>query len=193
MTRYILPLILILCACRFEPKEHAELFPVNESELIYKKGDCIRVKIDSGNYIAGIVLDFSKDEGGLWYGVCFTNYLDTIAPDISTIKSAKLFGRKVQSEIDARGYFIGLDFCFILDSCISSLDEEIKLLGNIKLDNAKIRLGAETTASTYYRLVAAYKWARGRRLLPPDDYRRQFKLDKFRPEEYFYVKEFMAH
>ncbi|MFI5219784.1 MAG: hypothetical protein ACHQNT_09875 [Bacteroidia bacterium] len=191
MERYVLSFILLLYGCGFESDEQAKFFPVDPSELIYKKGDCLAFKIDSSNYIAGIVMNFSKDEGGLWYGFCFTDYLDTIIPDISTIKSKNIYGRKIQSTIDDKGYFVGLDFEYMSDSCIKSLNEKSKLIGNLKLDTTKIELGSEGATRDYSEFIEMFKFGRKRRLLPPDDYREILKLDKFRPDEYFSVNTFI--
>lgn len=192
MIRYFLAFILLFLSCQFDNEEQGKFFPISPDELIYKKGDCLAFKVDSGKVIAGIVLDFYKDEGGLWYGICFTDYMDTIIPTIATIKLKKLYGRKIQSTVDTKGYFIGLDLDFLGDSCIKSLNKKMQLIGNLKIDTTKIELGSESATNNYNEFIEEFKIGRERRLYPPDNYREQLKFDKFRPDEYFLINNFIS-
>ena len=190
MIKYFLFFILLLYGCEFDHEEQGKFFRIDPKELLYKKGDCLAFKVDSGKVIAGLVMDFSKDEGGLWYGICFTNYLDTVIPSIPTIKSYHLYGRKIESTVDAKGYFIGLDLEFLSDSCIRSLNKKVELIGNFKLDTTRIEMGSQSATGDFNQFIQFFKLGRERRLSPPDDYTEQFKLDKFRPDEYFPISHF---
>jgi hypothetical protein len=189
----LLAILLFLSGCVYDDGDEGfevKTYPIDSKELTYKKGDCLSFSIDSGRYITGIITDYTKEEGGLWYGICFTNYLDTITPNISTILTSRLCGRKVHSGI--AGYYIGIDNEYVTDSCLKTWNKKVKYIGNIPLDTNKIKIAAEGGTDNYSRLIEDYKYNRERRSTPPDDYRAHlWKMNKFRPDEYFPVSYFI--
>ena len=161
---------------------------VDPSELKFKKGDCLEFKIDSLTYGVGVVFDFSKDEGGIWYGLLLTDYESTSKPTIDSILSGQFLGRKIESSLNSKGFDIGIDTEYILDSLLA---DNFSLVGNVSL-NDKVRLGSQGATSDMDGLIQALKNGKERRLTPPDDYRDHLsKLDTFRPDEYFDVKDFI--
>jgi len=60
----------------------------------------------------------------------------------------------------------------------------------LKLDENKIKFGFEGATSDFSKFIDDFKRGRSRRMLPPDDYREQMKLDNFRANEYFSIKLF---
>jgi hypothetical protein len=160
-------------------------YSINPDEALYQKGECLTFKVDSVNYGAGVIVDYSKDEGGQWYGLCFTQYLDSKKPTIEDIKKSKFMGRKVRSTLDAEGYFSGLDVEFINDSLVKT-SEKIKSVGRINFDKTKLRYGSEAATNKLTDMIGSFHCRRERRILPPDDYRDMMNL-KLRKEEYLPV------
>ena len=161
---------------------------VDPSELKFKKGDCLEFKIDSLTYGVGIVFDFSKDEGGIWYGLLLTDFESPNRPTIDSIVNGRFLGRKIQSSSNDRGFEIGIDTEYILDSL---LIENFSPVGNVPL-NDKVKLGSQGATSDMNGLIQKLKNGKERRLSPPDDYREHLsKSNNFRPDEYFDIKDFV--
>ncbi len=192
MKKYIfglLTLLIIGCGGASTSDPWASL-PIDSNELTFKKGDCLAFKIDSLTYGVGIVFDYSKDEGGLWYSLLFTDYESQVKPELKSIKNKRFLGRKVQSSGNDRGYVIMLDGEYVLDSLILKTDNFF-LVGNLKL-NEEARLGAYGASSKISGLIQSFKRGQEDRKSPPDDYRDQMKkLNDFRPDEYFDLKDFL--
>ncbi len=193
MLKYLLAFIFFISSCETDNEDQRKSFPINPNEVTYKKGDCLAFKIDSGKIVAGIVMNISKDEDGVSYGICFTDYIDTLNPSLATIKLKRIFGRKIESTVDTKGYFVGLDFDYLSDSCIKSSNKKIQLIGNIKIDSTKIEVGSESATGDYSQFIQQYKIGHKRRLSPPDNYREQLKLNNFRPDEYFPIINFILN
>lgn len=161
---------------------------VGPSELKFKKGDCLEFRVDSLTYGVGVVFDFSKDEGGIWYGLLLTDYESMTKPTVDSILNKRFLGRKIQSSLNDKGFEIVIDTEYILDSLLM---DNFSLVGNLTL-NDKVKLGAQGATSDMDGLIQTLKNGKERRLNPPDDYREHLtKLDKFRPDEYFDVSDFI--
>ncbi len=195
MTKTILNYLLILIAfvsCSNPTSNYRTDFKINESELKYKKGDYLSFRVDTNLYGTAVVIDYSKDEGGLWYGLCFTNYLDINHPDTANIDTLSFYGRKIESKFEDKGYFIGLDIEFVNDSCFMLNDKKFQLIGNVKLALNKIKFGAQGATSEYNSMISSFKFGREKRKTPPDHYtEHRTKLNGFRPDEYFKVTDFI--
>jgi hypothetical protein len=190
MIKYLLGVwTLFLMSCGSgTTSDYATRPTVNPSELRFKKGDCLEFKIDSLTYGVGIVFDFSKDEGGIWYGLLLTDYESSNKPTIESIVNARFLGRKIQSAINDRGFEIGIDTEYILDSLLT---ENFSFVGNVTL-NDKVKLGSQGATSDMDDLIQKLKNGKERRLSPPDDYREHLsEPNNFRPDEYFDVKDFV--
>ncbi len=190
MIKYLLGLwTLFLASCGSgTTSNYATRLTVDPSELKFKKGDCLEFKIDSLTYGAGVVFDFSKDEGGIWYGLLLTDYESTNKPTIDSIINGRFLGRKIQSTLNDKGFVIGIDTEFILDSLLT---ENFSLVGNVSL-NDQVKLGSQGATSDMDGLIQKLKNGKERRLSPPDDYREHLlKSNNFRPDEYFDVKDFV--
>ena len=167
--------------------------PIDPKELVFKKGDCLMFKLDSLTYGAAIVLDFSKDETGIWYDLIFTDYESEELPSLDLMKDRRLMGRKIQSSVHSEGFVRLLDGYCLTDSLITKAGN-FRSFGNLPLkENAKMGGYGATREMTEF--ITAFRNAQGDRLLPPDDYRDYLKKlrkkERFRPEEYFSLDEFI--
>jgi hypothetical protein len=190
MTRYLLGLwtLFFLSCGSGATTDYATRPTVDSSVLKFKKGDCLEFKIDSLTYGVGIVFDFSKDEGGIWYGLLLTDYESATKPTIDSIISRRFFGRKIQTSLNDKGFEVGIDTEYILDSLLA---DNFSFIGNVPL-NGKVKLGSQGATSDIDGLIQTWKNGKERRLSPPDDYRQHpSRPDNFRPDEYFDIKHFV--
>jgi hypothetical protein len=182
-------LILFLTSCGSgTTSDYATRPTVDPSELKFKKGDCLEFKIDSFTYGVGVVFDFSKEEGEVWYGLLLTDYESANKPTIDSVVNGRFLGRKIQSSLNDKGFEIGIDAVYISDSLLTG---NFTLVGNVPL-NDKVKLGSQGATSDMGGLIQTLKNGKERSLTPPDDYREHLsKSDRFRPDEYFDVKNFV--
>lgn len=191
MNKYLIIAVTLLMTGCIESNQ-PKFLPIDPKELIFQKGDCISFNVDSINKGAAIVIDYSKDEGGLWYGLCFTDYLDSLTPNLSQINERKIFGRKIESSLDKNGFIIGLDLEFVNDSCIKLNKTKFQNIGNLSLRNEIIKYGAYGASNDYSKMLYVFHRGIEKRITPPDDYREhRTKLNNFRPEEYFLLKDYI--
>jgi len=187
MIKYVISLLLLIQAgCRSD--ERAKFLPIDKRELKFKKGECLAFKADSFNYGVAIVIDFSKDEGGLWYGLLFTNYLEKSIPKTDSIINQKLFGRKIRSTYDKKGYFVGLNLEFVKDSCFIENADKYISIGFLSLDSTKIAYGSQGASGDYDEMIEAFRWGLDLRIEPPEDYR-DYKSS--RTDEYFELRDYI--
>ncbi len=173
-------------------KNEQKFSQIDPKELLFQKGDCISFMADSINKGIAIVIDYSKDEGGLWYGLSFTNYHDTLTPKLSQIRDSRIFERKIESSIDKNGFIIGLDLEFVNDSCFKMSSPKFHKIGNFSLLNEKINNGSYGASNDYSEMLYIFNKGLEKGLTPPDDYREyRTKINNFRPEEYFFLKDFI--
>lgn len=190
MAKYIITVVLIVFpSCFSKDKDQSKQFPVNQNELLYKKGNVVSIKTDSSITSVGLIADVRKDEGGIWYGICFTNYADSTIIDTAKLKYLSVYGRKIASSIDNRGYIKAIDVCFVHDSAIKTFTEKIKIISNLRL-RSDIHIGANTSATKFEDLLIFYNNGRQRRLQLPDDYRNHFK-ENFRADQYLSIQDFV--
>jgi len=155
MTKYLLGLwTLFLMSCgNGTTSDYATRPTVDPSELKFKKGDCLEFKIDSSTYGVGVIFDFSKDEGGIWYGLLLTDYESTDKPTIDLIANRRFLGRKIQSSLNDKEFEVGIDAEYILDSLLT---DNFSLVGNLVL-NDKVRLGSQGATSDMGGLIEKLK------------------------------------
>lgn len=190
MTRYLLwSFIILLLGCGNErASDYPDPLAIKPDEQKFKKGDCLEFKIDSLTYGVGIVYDLSKDEGGTWYGLLLTDYESEQRPEMDSMINRRLPGRKVESSLNARGYELTLDAEYVHDSLLAN---NFIHIGNIPIKE-EVKLGAHGASAKMSEFVTRFKNSQQRRVEPPDDYREHVsKLDKFRPDEYFELKDFV--
>jgi hypothetical protein len=133
-------------------------FPIDPKELSLKKGDCFAFSIDSNNYSIAIIFDYQKDEGGLWYSLLYTNYhSDTILQNPS-LTDVNVFGRKVTSTLNDKGYELLLDGEYISDSLIN-VEKHFKYVGNISLNEKTTRLGAYGASTDFPSFLNSFRFA----------------------------------
>jgi hypothetical protein len=159
----------------------------DQNELLFKKGDCLKFKIDSLTYGVGIVFDFSRYDGGIWYCLLFTDYESPNKPTIDSILHKKFLGRKIENPSNEKGYQIMLDGAFVRDSIMT---DGFDLVGNISLNNNG-RLGEQKPTSKMNGFVQLYKNEK-QRLTSANKYPIDFaNQSKFRRDEYFDLKDFV--
>lgn len=191
MHRVIIILTFILSACDFNTSQsnNQSDYPSPE-ELKYKLGDCLYFKTSDTTYGCVVVCDFSKDAGGIWYGVFYSGYDSTAPPTLTAIKMGKVMGRKVQSGLDVEGYKKYVDGDFIHDSLFTN-PRNFTEIGNIHIKR-ETELGSHGAITSMLYLRISFKRRVEVRLKPPDHYSEHLtKLDKFHPEEYFSMSDFI--
>ncbi|MDF2437100.1 MAG: hypothetical protein K0Q95_1476 [Bacteroidota bacterium] len=188
LTRLLLLLTAVLTACNGKvPSDKNVSQTIDQNELLFKKGDCLEFKIDSLTYGAGIVFDFSRYEGGIWYCLLFTDYESTTKPTIDSILHKKFIGRKIENPQNEKGYQIMLDGAFIRDSLINA---NFKLVGHLSLNNNG-RLGEQKPTSEMDGLIQLYKNEK-QRITSANKFSFDFtNQSKFWREEYFDLKDFV--
>ena len=135
-----------------------KVFPIDPKELLFKKGDYFAFPIDSNNYGMAIIFDYQKDEGGLWYSLLYTNYhSDTILQNPS-LTDIYVFGRKVTSTLNDKGYELLLDGEYVSDSLIK-LEKHFKYIGNISLNGQTTKLGAYGAATDFPTFLNSFRFA----------------------------------
>lgn len=189
MTKYLfLLLIVLLIGCNGKTtsvKNTIQIF--DQNELLFKKGDCLGFKIDSLTYGVGVVFDFSRYEGGIWYCLLFTDYESTNQPTIDSIIEKKFIGRKIENSQNEKGYQIMIDGAFVRDSLMT---DNFELVGNISLNNNG-RLGEQKPTSKMDGFIQLYK-SEQQRLTSANKYPVGFtNQSKFRRDEYFDLKDFV--
>lgn len=136
-------------------------------------GDVVALK-QGNQIIQGLVLDFSQDTGGLWYGICF-------------LEKNKLFGRKIPS-----GFFKNpidlLDLTYLNEDFINILT----IKKNIRINFNKIGIGARWPANNIESFLQSYYQGIDARIKTKNT--SFFKLFSFNPlhECYFDIEKILA-
>ncbi|WP_207531814.1 hypothetical protein [Desertivirga arenae] len=112
---------------------------IDISELPVKFGQILRFKKDS-NVIDAIIVDFDKDERGIWIGLCFIN-------------KTKLFGRQIPSA------WISSQCLNLLDLAYLNTDglKQYEVISQIKVDRGKVGIGSITPVSNVNELMVEYE------------------------------------
>ncbi len=112
---------------------------IDLNEMPVKFGQILRFEKDS-NVINAIALDFDKDEGGIWIGLCFIN-------------KTNIFGRQIPSG-------------WINTKCLDLLDlqylnneglKQYQIIDQIKVNRDKVGIGLITPVSNVEDLMLEYK------------------------------------
>lgn len=150
----------------------------------YKVGDYVYLK-DSNNFYSGLILDFDKDSAGIWIGICFTNYKDTIKPDLNSLRNFKLFGRQIPSGLVNTTCIDCFDLAYLNENGFKSDTSKVGLIGNVEYDKEIIRVGAVSPSYDLKGLINFYNIGISQRQKTPDD----CKASKFKvgaiTERYF--------
>ena len=87
---------------------------------------------------------------------------------------------------------VGIDLEFVNDSCLTLNNSKFILIGNVNLNSNNLFIGAEGATNDYSDMLYSFHNGLRRRVLPPDNYRDHIKkLNHFRPDEYFELKDFL--
>ena len=151
-------LIVIACCFGCNPPEFtiAQIKSLKKDNFILNPGDCFAFKADSENYFVAIYIDYTHEKNESWCEFWFTDYYSTVIPEFPEISKTKIVGHKVGSQFEKKGYFIGQVFEGLpINTILTSLNK-IQLIGNIKIDKTKIRLGIQGASGTYSKFIEAY-------------------------------------
>ena len=119
---------------------------IETKNLKLKFGQIVTFKKENEK-IRAIVLDFNKDEKGIWYGLCFFN-------------NNKLFGRKVPNGLVDVECMKLIDLTYLNEKGLG----EFEIISNEKLDLTKIGIGSTGSALTYSDLLRNYSYGLKKRL-----------------------------
>ncbi|MCL3782465.1 hypothetical protein EMN47_18945 [Prolixibacteraceae bacterium JC049] len=157
---------------------------IDLSSMNYKVGDYVYLK-DSNYFYSGIILDFDKDSAGIWVGICFTSYKDTIRPDLKTLKDFKLFGRQIPSGLINTICIDCFDLAYLNERGFKSDTSKIGLIGSADYDKEVVRVGAVSPSYDLKGLINFYNLGVLERQKAPGDCKdSKFKIDAVR-EKYF--------
>jgi hypothetical protein len=181
-------LISVLLTSCFSDKNadilKADWSGIDLTGMDYKVGDYVYFK-DSNYFYSGLILDFDKDSAGIWIGICFTNYKDTIKPDLNSLKNFKLFGRQIPSGLVNTTCIDCFDLAYLNESGLKSDTSKVGLIGNIAYDNEKVRIGAISPSYDLPGLINYYNIGISQRQKKPDDCEKsKFKVGAI-TERYF--------
>jgi hypothetical protein len=180
-------LLLILLSCNSRPASdllRPDWKGIDTSKIDFKMGDCIFIS-DSNKYYAALLLDIDLDSAGYWYGLCFTNYCDSIKPDINLLKSYLLFGRQIPTGLINTKCIDCYDLAYLNESANRKVPNKIGLIGHLKYDYNKIHIGSISPSYDISGLIGFYSFGIDQRKKVPDDCQKSiFKLDAIR-ERYF--------
>ena len=192
--RFLL-LLCLMVGCTFEEDTAVRYLPIAPQELMYHKGDVLAFTIDSATTGAAIVTGYSRevdDSTHIWYDLVFTDYTAQQPVSVEQLKSRRLFGRKVASSLTPAGYSICVNIEAVRNDCFVDNAAKFHLMGHLPLDTTLLKYGGQGACSNYDDLIRSFHWGQERRQLPPDHYNEFVgKLDKFRPDEYFAVADFL--
>ncbi len=155
----IILLLTILFGCGDSADTQSKkVFPIDPKELSFKKGDCFAFPIDSNNYGMAIIFDYQKDEGGLWYSLLYTTYhSDTVLQNLS-LTDIYVFGRKVTSTLNDKGFELLLDGEYVSDSLINE-EKYFKYISNISLNGQTTKLGAYGASTDFPTFLNSFRFA----------------------------------
>lgn len=124
-----------------------DLSGIDTSSLPLKFGNLIVIETE-GSLISGVILDVDKDEGGLWYGICF---LDGGEAKYGN----KLFGRQVPSGILPTTCVDCFDLTYLNENAVTPA---LRIEKRLSIDTQKIKIGSMWPAQTLTDLKASYLW-----------------------------------
>ena len=121
---------------------------IDTNKLPLKFGDKIEFNVENEK-IQGIVLDFNKDEDGIWYGICFLN-------------DNKLFGRLIPD--GTRNFECGENMYDLFNLNEKAL-KNYKIIYHYNVDKEKIRIGGGFPSDNFYDLKLAHNQGINKRKL----------------------------
>jgi len=134
----------------------AKVKSLERNNFILNPGDCFAFKAGSENYFVAIYIDYTHEMKEYWCEFWFTDYYYSAIPEFPEISRSKIVGHKVGSQFESKGYYTGLHFEGLpLDSIVSSR-ENIQLIGNVKIDKTKIRMGSQGASGSYSSFIEAF-------------------------------------
>ncbi|MES2837932.1 MAG: hypothetical protein V4667_10440 [Bacteroidota bacterium] len=157
--RLILLFLTLLFGCvNSDDSPPKKVFPIDPKELSFKRGDYFSFPLDADNYGIAIICDYDKDEAGLWYAVLYTNYHSDTVTHNPLLTDVQVFGRKVTSTLNEKGYELLLDGEFISDSLIK-VEKYFKHVGHIALDEKTAKLRAYGATTEFQVFLSGFRSA----------------------------------
>jgi len=140
---------LLMFGCNSQTVKTVEQVPVDmlpdwkgidTDKLPVKFGQILKFEKDS-NIINAIVLDFDKDEGGIWIGLCLIN-------------ENRLFGRQIPSGL------INTKCLDLLDLTYLSLEGlgQYQVVANLTIDKYKVGIGSISPVSDFDGLKGTFDY-----------------------------------
>jgi hypothetical protein len=161
---------------------------IKTSELVFDIGDLICIR-DSNFYYAAILLDLDSDSAGIWYGLCLTNFRDTIKPNLSTLDNLFLFGRQIPSGLINTQCIDCYDLTYINDKGLIMDRNKFSLIEHINYNPLKIFIGSDSPTMDLSGLVRDYQRGIEQRKKEPDDCKTSiYKLDAVRERFFPFTK-----
>jgi len=112
---------------------------IETKDLPLQFGDIISFNIND-TLVKAIILDFDKDEGGVWFGMCFLN-------------ENKLFGRQIPSGFNGDCVDL-LDYAYLNQKALGDFEK----ITTENIDLNKIAVGSFSPVSNYKNLLRDYTW-----------------------------------
>lgn len=109
---------------------------IKTENLKFKIGDVVSIFVDKQYYI-GVVMDFNQDEGGIWYGLCLSNYR-WVKPNQKRLNDLDFFARKIPNGFNGN-CIDSYDLIYLNQNAVA---KNIETFANIKIDINKISIGA---------------------------------------------------
>jgi len=170
-TKKIISLLLIAmlgsCGDNTSSSEFVLKPGLEASELVFKKGDCLAFNIDSLTYGVALVFEVTKDQGGIWYGILFTDYSSPDVPNESLVRERRLLGRRMEKKLPGEPTDILLEGEFVNEFMVAE-ENTFSVMGNVRF-NEQAHFGLYGACEDFAGYVKAFKTAMDKRTKRSDD------------------------
>lgn len=191
MIKLLFIISILFASCNNSNKEdQIRSLTISKQELHCKQGDCFGFKDSAGKYFVGMICCFNKSTDGLWEGICFSNYYDSIFPSHKVLTNQKFSGARIAS--GTNDYDIGFDITWFPDSILLNNKNELLYVDHINIDSLRFYPSSQDNALNLKGIINSFYFSKERRKNPPDSYKDILKKH-FRPEEYIYLSEAIEH
>jgi hypothetical protein len=185
ITFFLMIVMLTSCGGNSSSSEFVLKPGIDPNELIFKKGDCLAFNIDSLTYGVALVFEVTKDGGGIWYGILFTDYSSPEIPHEGAVRNRRLLGRRMEEKLPDEPTDILLEGEFVNAELISE-ENSFSLVGNVRF-NEQAHFGLYGACDDFAGYVDAFKTALDKRTKPPEDPSNA----KSNPNVYFDLNDFI--
>lgn len=123
---------------------------------VFQVGDCVGLRIEDKQFLLCLLATTFQNRNDFNYGFAFFEGIHSSVPDKIDPKKAFIFGHKVPSTLEARGYYVGLDLTYVEHSDLLKIRDQFKLITNHPIDNSKIKsssFGYSTDTNGFLRTM----------------------------------------